>query len=398
MFSFIAIPLGYAMELIYNLVSNYGIALIIFTIAIRIVLFPLDLKQQKSMARMSAYQPLINEIRQKYAKNPQRQQEEMMRLQQEYGYSATAGCLPMAINFFILFGIIDVVYKPLTYILHISAEVVTALQTAGDITARSAYQLQSAVIHAVQTNPDAFSGVADAEIISRISNFNFMFLGIDLSQVPTVGFNVLVIIPILSIITMVASQIIMQKTSGQQLEGSMKYMPWITGAMFVYFGFTVPVAFSLYYTVSNLAMLVKQLIVRRIYDPEVIKKQIADEVEAKKKEKKKKKVVTVENEKGEKETKEVNDAQMASIRLQLAREQDAVRYADERTVRLTDAERAALAEQANDKKKKKKKNAETQPKAEEELKPDQTKPDQATAEEEKGFSQTEQQAEQNVEE
>ena len=82
MFSFIAIPLGYAMELIYNLVSNYGIALIIFTIAIRIVLFPLDLKQQKSMARMSAYQPLINEIRQKYAKNPQRQQEEMMRLQQ----------------------------------------------------------------------------------------------------------------------------------------------------------------------------------------------------------------------------------------------------------------------------------------------------------------------------
>lgn len=361
MFSFIAVPLGYVMEFIYNLVENYGLALILFTIVLRLVMFPLAIKQQKSMAKMSAYQPMIKEIQQKYGKDPQRQQEEMGKLQSEYGFSPTAGCLPMGLNFLVIFGIIDVVYKPLTYILHISNDVLTAIQTAGDITARSAYQVQSAIISAVQANPAAFTGVADADAISRIANFNFMFCGIDLSQVPTVGFNVLVIIPILSVVTMIMSQIITQKASGQEMQGSMKYLPWITSLMFIYFGFTVPVAFSLYYTTMNLAMTAQTLVAKRIYDPQKMKEQLAEEIEAKKKAKKEKKAVTVENDKGEKVKKEVSEAQLASIRLQLAREQDAARYADERTVRLTDEERAALAQKTDGKKKKADKKAAAQP-------------------------------------
>lgn len=55
-----------------------------------------------------------------------KQQEELMKLQEEYGYSPTAGCLPMVLNFVVIFGIIEVVYRPLTYILHLPAEVITA--------------------------------------------------------------------------------------------------------------------------------------------------------------------------------------------------------------------------------------------------------------------------------
>ncbi|MEG0804378.1 MAG: YidC/Oxa1 family membrane protein insertase [Pygmaiobacter sp.] len=330
MFSFIAIPLGYVMEFIYNFCQNYGAALIIFTVIIKVVMFPLAIKQQKSTAKMSAYQPMINEISKKYAKDKVKQQEEMVRLQQEYGFSPTAGCLPMGLNFLLLFGIIDVVYKPLTYILHVSNDAVLALQTAANIATTEGFRVESAIISAVQTHPHIFN----ADILDKIRSFNFMFCGIDLSQIPTVGFNILVIIPVLSVITMILSQIVMTKASGQEMQGSMKYMPWIMSLMFVYFGFTVPVAFSLYYTISNVLMIVQSLITKKMYDPQKMKEQIAAEMEAKRAEKKSKKTVTVRDDTGAEQKKQVNEAQLAGIRLQLARELDAARYADERTVPL----------------------------------------------------------------
>lgn len=343
-FSFIAIPLGYVMEFVYNVVQNYGVALIAFTILLRVVMFPLAIKQQKSTAKMAAYQPMIKEIQQKYAKDQQRQNEEMMALQQEYGFSPTAGCLPMLLNMLVIFGVIDVVYKPLTYILHISQEALTAIQTVGGLSANTAYQVESAIISAVQANPAAYVGAVGEEVVSQITGFNFMFLGIDLSQIPTLGFNLLVIIPALSVITMIISQVITMKASGQEMQGAMKYMPWMMSLMFVWFGFTVPVAFSLYYTISNVMMTVQSIVVKKIYDPEKFKEQLAAEIEAKKAEKKKKKVVTVKNQQGTEEKKEVSDAQLASLRLQLAREMDAKRYEDERTEPLSAEEKAAIAE------------------------------------------------------
>ena len=341
MFSFIAIPLGYVMEFIYNFCQNYGLALILFTIVLKVAMFPLAVKQQKSMAKMSACQPMMQEIQKKYAKDKMKQQEEMMRLQQDYGFSPTAGCLPMALNFLIMFGIIDVVYKPLTYILHVSDQVVNAMMQAANIAASEGFRAQSLLISMVQENPGTFANVVSPDVLEGIQNFNFMFFGIDLSKIPTVGFNMLVIIPVLSVATMILSQIIMTKASGQEMQGSMKYMPWLMSLMFVYFGFTVPVAFSLYYTVSNVLMIVQSLITKKMYDPQKMKEQLKQEIEAKRAEKKVKKTVTVKTEEGKEEKKQVSDAQLASIRLQLAREQDALRYADERTERLENAQPAA---------------------------------------------------------
>lgn len=341
MFSFIAIPLGYVMEFIYNFCQNYGLALILFTIVLKVAMFPLAVKQQKSMAKMSAYQPMMQEIQKKYAKDKMKQNEEMMRLQQDYGFSPTAGCLPMALNFVIMFGIIDVVYKPLTYILHVSDQVVNAMMQAANIAANEGFRAQSLLISMVQENPATFSKVVSPDVLEGIQNFNFMFFGIDLSKIPTLGFNMLVIIPILSVATMILSQIVMTKASGQEMQGSMKYMPWMMSLMFVYFGFTVPVAFSLYYTVSNLLMIIQSLVTKKIYDPEKMKEQLKQEIEAKRAEKKAKKTVTVTTDEGKEEKKQVSEAQLASIRLQLAREQDALRYADERTVRLDETQPAA---------------------------------------------------------
>ena len=98
-------PLGYVMEWIYKLLPSYGWDIIIFTLLTKILMFPLSVKQQKSTARMSAYQPMMQEIQKKWANDKNRQQEELMKFQQETGMSMTAGCLPMAVNFLVLFGL-----------------------------------------------------------------------------------------------------------------------------------------------------------------------------------------------------------------------------------------------------------------------------------------------------
>ena len=119
-------PLGYVMEWIYKLLPSYGWDIIIFTLLINIVKIPLQLSQQKSMAKMSAFQPMMMEIQNKYKDKPEKQQEEMLKLQQNYGYNPTAGCVPMLLNFLVMFGVIGVVYNPLERIFHISAAALTA--------------------------------------------------------------------------------------------------------------------------------------------------------------------------------------------------------------------------------------------------------------------------------
>ena len=94
----LGVPLGYVMEWIYNLIPNYGWDIIIFTIVIRLISIPLQLNQQKSMAKMSAFQPMIADIQKKYKDKPEKQQEELLKLQQEFGYKPTAGCMPMLVT------------------------------------------------------------------------------------------------------------------------------------------------------------------------------------------------------------------------------------------------------------------------------------------------------------
>ena len=106
---FLAVPLGYVMRAIYGAVQNYGVAIILFTALVKVCLLPLTIHQQKSTAKMSVFSPMIQDIQKKYAKDQERAQEEMMKLQEEYGFSPTAGCAPMGLNLLIMFGVIELV-------------------------------------------------------------------------------------------------------------------------------------------------------------------------------------------------------------------------------------------------------------------------------------------------
>lgn len=344
-------PLGYVMRWIYDLVLSYGWAIILFTLLVRVISFPLQLKQQKSTARMAAYQPMIQEIQKKYANDQQKQQEELMSLQQEYGFSPTAGCLPMMLNFFVLFGVIEAVYRPVQHVLRVSKDAVTAAIELLGLNAANV-DSQSALIQTIKsmTTSEAvqkFSGILTETEIAAINNFQTNFLGIDLCATPRFEFTGeaigLLIFPILSLVTMILLNSITMKMSGQEMKGMMKAMPWLMSLMFVGFCFRVPVAFSLYYTVSNVLMFVQSIVLKKIYDPEEYKQQLAEEIKAKKEAKKKKKEVKVRDEDGNVVVKQMTDSELAKLRLELARREDEEKYKDERTTPLTEAERAALA-------------------------------------------------------
>lgn len=331
----LAIPLGWLMELIYRLIPSYGWTLILFTLIVRVILFPLMAKQQKSTARMAAFQPMINEIQKKWANDKQRQQEELMKFQEESGFSMTAGCLPMLLNLFVMFGVIEVVYRPLRYVLNVSTDLITqaitlANETLGTALVSSNAMVQNQLINVVKANPSTFTELLGDKVV-EIQNFNFTFLGIDLSQTPgTNGWlHIEIIIPILAVLTSILSQVLITKMSGQQMQGSMKAMPWIMAIWIAWFSFTVPVGFSLYYTVSNVLLIAQQIILKKMYDPEAIKAQVVAELEAKRAEKKKKKQVRVVAQDGTEEMKDVSQAELDRIRLARARALDEERYKDE---------------------------------------------------------------------
>lgn len=352
-------PLGWVLRQIYGLIPSFGWSIILLTIAVRLISFPLQIKQQKSMARMGAYQPLIQEIQNKYKNhpNPQKQQEEMMQLQQEYGFSPTAGCLPMFVNMFVLFGVIDAVYRPLQYIVQLSTDVIAAAGTALGLAVKGNLMLDTQVLQKVQELGSgaaaALNGAMTAEQIAAVQNFNMSFFGIDLAQKPTLAFTNLLIFPLLSVLTMILLNIVTMKMSGQEMQGAMKFMPWVMSLFFISFCFQVPVGFSLYYTVSNLLMFLQSLLLKKMYNPEEYKAQLAAEIAEKKEAKRRKKHVVYQNEAGETVEKDVAPNELAKLRLELARRQDEEKYAGEIT---TNEELAALRLQESETGKKKRKN------------------------------------------
>ena len=344
----LGVPLGYVMEWIYNLIPNYGWDIIIFTIVIRLLSIPLQLNQQKSMAKMSAFQPMIADIQKKYKDKPEKQQEELLKLQQEFGYKPTAGCMPMLVNFLVMFGVIEVVYRPLQRIFHIGADALTAageaLTTLG--ISFTTVTRDTNIIAQVIAGESTVTSCFTPDQVSTITEFgqHMDFFGIDLTRVPQYSLAAenlpLLIFPVLAIVTMFISTHISMKASGQQMQGSMKLTMYMMPLMYLFFCFTVPCAFSLYYVVSNILMTVQSIVMKKIYDPEKVKAEVLAEMAARKKEQKrgvKSTTIKVTDEKtGETVEKNISASEMNKRRLEYARQLDAERYKDERTVPLSE--------------------------------------------------------------
>ena len=285
--SILGYPLGWIMWAIYKVVNNYGVALILFTVLVRLALFPLSVKQQKSSAKMQVFQPKMQEIQKKYANNKEKQQEEMMKLYEQHGYNPMAGCLPSIIQMILLFGIIYVVYEPLSHILHMDKATITALTDIVKANAEllgTSGQPQLTAISAIQ-NPETvglFSSIS-SDVISQIQGFDYTLFGLYLGQIPTWK-SVLVLIPILSGVTALLSSIIMQKMqsksnpSAAQMQGSMKTMLYLMPLMSLWIAFSVPCGVGIYWIIGNLLAIVQTVILNKFYSPARYKAEYEEQV------------------------------------------------------------------------------------------------------------------------
>ncbi len=304
----IGVPLGYIMWLMYQITHNYAWAIILFTLITKIILFPLSVKQQKSSAAMAAFQPKLEKLKKQYANNQQKLQEEQMKLYSEEGINPMASCLPLFIQFPILYGIFDVVYRPLTHILHAgkdainaAAEITRNIFTAngGAVPAYFEHRPEIYIVKEVQKDPSAFSSMAEQfpDFAEKVVNFNNKLFGIvDLGDIPTLhpeswkaAAVILLMIPIMSGVIQLAMTIYMQIRNKKMNPdapnmGGMNIMLYVMPLFSIWIAFKYPAGIGFYWTMSSLFSFVQSIVLYHIYTPEYV----ASLVEKDKKKRKKK--------------------------------------------------------------------------------------------------------------
>lgn len=340
LFDIFAIPFGWLMRAIYNVVGNYGVTLLIFTLITKIILTPLAVKQKKSTIKMNIFNPMIQNIQKKYANDQRKMQAEMQKLQQDYGFSMASGCGPMVAQLPILFALINVIYKPLKYIVGVNKAVVDEITpiAEGIVGSLSRYSPQTDIIAAIKQNPAAFTKFLDADKIAFAQKMNFTFMGMDLTQTPSLKvFNLLILIPIVSVVLMMVQQVMTMKLNGQKMEGSMKFMPFYTSAMFLYFGFIMPAGVSMYWIYNSLFGVIQEYILSKFIDPEKEKRKIEREIAEKRKRLKEaekhrpakaKQVIREDKKKAVEENSDARLSDDAKARLERARAMDKEKYGD----------------------------------------------------------------------
>lgn len=270
--------LGYLLWFLYEIVNNYGVAIILFTIIVKGLLFPFSIKQQKSMASQAKVQKKVRELQKIYANDKMKLSEETQKLYQKEGVSMSGGCLTMLIPFPILFGIYYSVLYPLRNALHIGADRVNAAtQLLTQIPGVGAsFGTQYGEIQIIKHFADLkdYLTMFTPEDMEKIESFSrgFQFLGLDLLATPqSSSFSSMMwLIPVLCLVTSVGMQIYtMRKQPGaaQQQQGCMKYMLYGMSLFTAYLAYTMPGAVGFYWTLQTLLGILQTFLLNMFYSP-----------------------------------------------------------------------------------------------------------------------------------
>lgn len=287
-FNFIGGIFGYILMGAFFLVKNFGIAIIIFTIAIKLIMFPLSIKQQKSMAANARFQAKQREIMKKYANNKQKANEEMALMMQKEGASPYSSCLTSILPLLLMMCVYYAVVNPLTNTLHIAADKVSsALNTLSTLPGigssfNSYYGQIDLVKYFPQLQPylnnsdgSAIFGATDIQNITDFHN-GFNFLGLDLLATPSsVDFaSMLWLIPILCFVTSVLSMFLMQKMNGTNMSGQgmgcMKVMLFVMPLFSAYIAYTVPAAVGFYWIASTVFGFLQSVVLNKFYNMNIM--------------------------------------------------------------------------------------------------------------------------------
>ena len=283
--------MGWIIQQIYNLVANYGLSIIIFTVLIKLILLPLNIHSQKAMKKQQKVQPIIAQLQEKYKNDQEKLQREMMKIYKENNISMTGGCLPMFIQFPILIGLYQVIQKPLSYLKGVDwmqQAVIDKVYMLRDAMASSigslAQQTEEQLANMSQIQLSNWAGIVNGPSDPWVINFNF--LGLDLSNVPSEAFGyimrldfsdwskiLLLLIPILAVVSSLLTNKITMLQTGQtktndnsQASQMQKSMLWMMPLMSGFFTLTLPSGLGIYWIISSVMQIVQQLVLNYYFD------------------------------------------------------------------------------------------------------------------------------------
>ena len=295
MFQFFANIFGYLLQFLYGIVNNYGLAIILFTVFIKLLLLPLSIKQQRTMKKSTELQEKMKIIQFKYKNNPEKMNQEMMDLYKKENMNPFSGCLTAIVQLILLLSIFYLVKSPLTFMEKIPQDninqYVKQLQEDGGKTVSQVYP-EIDIIREYnwlkEKNPED-------KYIDR-ANLQMNFLGLDLSKIPQQNMTdyTVYIIPVLYILSSFISikmttamqnknkkdkekeDVQIDGNTGKELvpqeeENEMdavmqtnKMMSWMMPIMSISIAFVAPLGLALYWLVSNILMIIERLVLDKI--------------------------------------------------------------------------------------------------------------------------------------
>ena len=302
----IRVPFGYLLDWLYTFTNNYGLALILFSLIVKLVLLPMSVKSKKSMLKMSRLSPQVKALEAKYGDDKQKYQLAVQQMYKEEGVSMGGGCLWSFIPLIILLPLYYVIREPITYMMHnsrsISEAIVAFIQASGENLGKNSYYAQLAAAGHIGDYMEELKSLA-VTANANLQAMNFQFLGIDLAGIPSFRFWEcegwgeigLFLIPVVSAGLQAASMWISQKMNNQvatnadgeqdtdaakaanQTNATMMLMMPL---MSLWIGFSMPAAISIYWIAQAVFGAVQDYFLtkhyRKVYDEEdAVKQEIA---------------------------------------------------------------------------------------------------------------------------
>ena len=290
MFQFFANIFGYVLNIINNFVGNYGLAIILFTVIIKLLMLPLSIKQQKTMKKSTKLQEQMKVLQFKYKNDPEKLNREMMDLYKKENMSPFSGCLSAIVQFILLISIFYMVRFPLTYMEKIDKTqldtYIQEMKNDGMVISQAYSEID--IVREIEYLKEKFP---EDETLNKI-NLNMQFCGLDLGKIPqqNLGDWTVYIIPILYIIsTFISMKITTSMQNGKKkkddgviditenkdkeeeknemeeaMEQSNKMMSWMMPIMSVSISIVAPLGLALYWLVNNILMIFERLILDKV--------------------------------------------------------------------------------------------------------------------------------------
>ena len=297
MFEFFANLFGYLLQLLYQLVNNYGVAIILFTVIIKILLLPLSIKQQRTLKKSTELQEKMKIIQFKYKSDPEKMNQEMMSLYKSENMSPFSGCLTAIVQLLLLLSVFYLVRSPLTFMQKVPQDSINNYVTQLQENGKSVSQVYPEIDLIREYNWLKEKNPEDANIDKL--NIQMNFLGLDLSKVPQQNMTdyTVYIIPVLYIISSFVSirmttamqekqakqakqkkedikidgttgkELVPQDEEGNEMDAVMqtnKMMSWMMPIMSISIAFIAPLGLALYWLISNILMIAERLILNKV--------------------------------------------------------------------------------------------------------------------------------------